>query len=224
MSIVSIVRSKYLATFLIISSAVSVLLANYYTFMLVPNEAWMGPVQRIFYFHLGAAMATYLAVAVLFAASILYLSQRDQIYDLLINAAAEVALVMCSIVMLTGMIWGHSAWNTWFRFEPRLVSFLILWLILFSIPILRIFGDRSRMAAHSAVFGILAAINVPIVIYSVKILTRASQLHPEVVSNRGVLDPLMRQALVVSIPAVILMALLMILLRARIGLLESRNG
>ena len=169
----------------------AVLQALYFIFMLVPNERLMGPVQRLFYFHVGSAFACYAAVAVMLIAGLWYLATRSLKADALQAAAGGVGLLFSSIVLVSGMVWGKAAWNTAFSWrEPRLVSFLCLWLIFLGFWMLRRFGDRERVGAHSAVLSIIGAITVPVVVYSVKFLSHVGQLHPVVVENRGLKDPL----------------------------------
>ena len=87
------------------------------------------------------------------------------------------------------------------------MSFLVLWLIVFSYCLLRSYGasehvgDR-RLRKIASVVGVVAAVNVPIVIYSIKLLSHAEQLHPEVVAKQGLADPRFVYALVLSIVAV----------------------
>lgn len=179
-------------------------------FAVVPDERVMGAVQRIFYFHVGAAMATYLCVGVLLFGSIFYLVRRQVLWDSLAEAAASVGLVFSSIVLATGMIWGHSAWNVWWRWEPRLVSFLLLWLLLVSYQLLRIFAvDHPQKRSFAALVGILAALHVPIVVYSVKLLTATEQLHPQVVANQGLKDPSYVYTLVLAILATCILSVWM---------------
>ena len=197
---------------------------NYLIFAVVPNEKYMGPVQRIFYFHVGSATACYVAIAVMFICSILYLANRDWKMDVFANAGAEVAFVFCSIVMASGMIWGHAAWGTWFSWEPRLVSFLLLWLILLAYLVLRRFADPGKVASHCAVLGILGAINVPIVVYSIKLLPRISQLHPQVVENDGLKHAMFKTTMFASMVSLILLVALLIILRSRLGFLSKKIG
>src|SRR5690606_23082154 len=119
--------------------------------------------------------------------------------------------------LVTGMLWGYVAWNTPFRLEPRLVSTLILWLIFLAFSILRVFGDPQKVAAHSAVLGILGALTVPVVVYSVKLLPQFSQLHPQVVAQQGLRDPSFYDALAVSSVALILLQFYLVWLRKRIA-------
>jgi heme exporter protein C len=196
--------------------------ANYLVFMVVPNERVMGPVQRIFYFHVGSAFACYCSVALMLVGAILYLATRKDEMDSLQASAGEVGFVFCTLVLVSGMIWAKSAWNTAFSFkEPRLVSFLLLWLIFLGFILLRRFGDRARLAQHSAVLSILGAITVPIVIYSVKILTRG-QLHPQVVENQGLKDPSFKLAFWYCSFVLVLLQGFMVWLRYRVLALERR--
>jgi ABC-type transport system involved in cytochrome c biogenesis permease subunit len=98
-------------------TAVLVAVSNWLIFLVVPNERVMGAVQRIFYVHVGAAFACYAAFGVVLVASVLFLANRSRGADMVGVAAGEVGFLFCTIVLITGMIWGHSAWNTWFRWE-----------------------------------------------------------------------------------------------------------
>lgn len=178
-------------------------LAHYLVFVVVPSERVMGAVQRVLYFHVGAAVSTYLMVGFMLVGSLAYVATRDDGWDLVARSAAPVALLLSTIVLATGMIWGHSSWNTWWRWEPRLTSFLVLWFLLFAYALLRSFsaGDE-REPAFAAVLGVLIAVNVPIVIFSVKLLSHTEQLHPEVVANQGLRDARYVVAFVLGIVAV----------------------
>lgn len=203
-------------------SAVLVGAAVYVVFMAVPDERVMGAVQRIFYFHVGSAVACYLGFGLVFLFSLGYLAFRERPLDLLNEAAAEVGFLFCTITLASGMIWGHSAWNTWFRWEPRLVTFLLLWLIFLSFNLLRLFGDTRKLGAHSAVLGILGAVTVPAVWLSVKLLPQVAQLHPQVVETGGLKHPMFKVAMFLTMAALVLFEAVLIVARARIGFLKDR--
>ena len=156
--------------------------AHYAAFVLAPNEQTLGAVQRILYFHVGSATATYVMIAVMLGASIFYLVTKESLWDFVNDAASGIGIVFATIVLVTGMIWGHSSWNTWWRWEPRLVSFLVLWAILFSH---RFIKWQEASAVFAAVVGVMAAVNVPIVVFSVKFLSQSEQLHPQVLAEQG---------------------------------------
>ena len=195
---------------------VSILFSLYLVFMVVPTERVMGSVQRIFYFHVGAAMGCYALIAILFMSSVMYLVSKKMLYDQMAIAAGEVAALFCTIVLLSGMIWGHSAWNTWWRWEPRLVSFLVLWLLLISYVLMRAFLEsEERLQNFASIIGILIAIQIPIVIFSIRLLSPQEQLHPEVVANQGLKDGRFVFALVSANLSVIFLGLLLFLYRVR---------
>ena len=205
-----------------VASFALVTYAMYNVFLVVPNEQFMGPVQRIFYFHVGSAITCYIAFGILLIASLSYIATRSRMADIVAQAAGEVGFVFCAIVMITGMIWGHSAWNTWFNWEPRLVTFLILFLISLAYILLRAFANPATAPAHCSILGILAALSVPLVWLSVKILPSMAQLHPVVVENRGLKDPSFTSTMFLSMGALVIFLALLIIVRIRIELL-SRN-
>ena len=211
--------------FLIFASTTFVLLAiaHYFIFMVVPNEQVMGAVQRVFYFHVAAALACYAAFFAVFVASISYLTSRNKNHDIFSVAAGEVGFMLCTIVLITGMIWGHSAWNTWFRWEePRLVTFLVLWLIFLSFTVLRNFGDPAKTAVHGSILGILGAASVPLVFLSIKLLPQSARLHPEVIEHGGLRDPSYWQAFTISLVGMLFLCGLLVWVRYRIGCAEDR--
>lgn len=208
---------------LLFLTALLIAAANYLVFFYPPNEKIMGAVQRIFYFHVASATTCYISFAIVFVASILYLSKKDRCFDALNVAAAEVGFLFCTITLLSGMIWGKAAWNTWFRFEPRLVSFLLIWLVFLSFSLLRAFADNTRVAAHSAILGILGSVSIPLMIYSIKLLPAAAQLHPQVIEKQG-LHPLMLQTLLFCILAFVFLQFLFLLYRLRIEILKLNTN
>lgn len=215
--------TKTLDLLLPLSTLLSGLLAIYYVFLEVKPERVMGAVQRIFYFHVGSAIASYLAIATLLLASLFFLANRARWLDALNIAAAEVAFLLCSITLASGMIWGHAAWNTWFRWEPRLVSFLILWLILLSLNLLRAFSEPSRAAVQAAVLGVVSAVTVPLMVYSIDLLPHSAQLHPKVISEGGLKDSSYYTALFLAMAALCFLQFWLVWLRTRVEWLRQKN-
>ncbi len=213
-----ILDNLYLAMF----APVFVLVAYviYLVFMVVSNEAVMGAVQRIFYFHVGSAVSCYVSVVVLFISSLIYLNRRKEKADCLIESASEVGFVLCTIVLLTGMIWAKAAWNTYFNWEPRLVSFLILWLLLLALNLLRAFSEPSKVADHCAVLGILCAVTVPLVVFSVRMLPQLAQLHPQVVSKGGMQDTYFKETFFASVAALTFLQFFLVWVRYKIACFE----
>ena len=144
--------------------------------MWTPTEATMGPIQKIFYLHLPAAISTFLACLVCFIASVGYAVQRNMRWDRLANAAARVAVGLCSVVLITGMIWGKGAWGQWWTWSPRLTFSLVLWLLYVVYLMTRAsFESPERRAIVSAVYAMIAFLDVPLVYLSVRLMP---DIHP----------------------------------------------
>jgi heme exporter protein C len=141
-----------------------------------PVEATMGVVQKIFYVHLPSAINTFVACLVVFLASIGFLLERESRWDDLAAAAGRMAVGLCSIVLLTGMVWAKMAWNTWWTWSPRLTFSLLLWLLYVVYLILRASIDSGqRRGVVAAVYGIVAFLDVPLVYLSARLLP---DIHP----------------------------------------------
>ena len=127
-----------------------------------------GQLQRIFYFHVPAAWVAYLGFAIVFIASIAYLRTAARRWDLLAHAAAEVGVVFCTLVLITGPIWARPVWGTWWQWDARLTSALVMWLTYVGYLFLRaLTEDPNRVGRLAAVVGVIGFINVPIVHFSV---------------------------------------------------------
>jgi heme exporter protein C len=165
-----------------------------------PTEVTMGPIQKIFYVHLPCAIATFLACLVCFSASIAYTWQREAKYDRLAFAAARVAVVFCSIVLVTGMAWGRSAWGQWWTWSPRLTFSLVLWLLYVVYLTIRASVESpQRRAIVAAVYGILAFLDVPLVYLS-------TRLMPDIHPVRVQLDSSMQVTLIAWLVPVLMLA------------------
>lgn len=165
-----------------------------------PEEATMGVIQKIFYLHLPSAISTFLACLLTFVASIGYLTQRAGWWDDLAAASARVAVQLCTVVLITGMIWGRSAWGQWWTWSPRLTFSLVLWLLYVVYLMVRVSVESGeRRALISAVYGVIAFLDVPLVYLSVRLMP---DIHPISIT----LDPQMKLALGVWFAAVMSLA------------------
>jgi heme exporter protein C len=132
------------------------------------DAAMGGELQRIFYFHVPAAWIAYLAFAIVFLSSIAYLRTEARRWDLLAHSAAEIGVVFCTLVLVTGPIWARPVWGTWWQWDARLTATVVLWLTYAGYLLLRaLASDASRAGRMAAVVGIIGFANVPIVHFSV---------------------------------------------------------
>ena len=133
------------------------------------GAAMGGQLQKIFYVHVPSAWVGYLAFGVVFIASIAYLRTGAQRWDLLAHAGAEVGVLFISLVLVTGPIWAHPVWGTWWQWDARLTSAVVMWLTYVGYLFLRnLTIDPARAGRLAAVVGIVGFVNVPIVHFSVQ--------------------------------------------------------
>lgn len=166
----TLIRIYWLAT-LAATAAALAMVAGY-----TPDEASMGQIQKIFYLHLPTAICTFLACLSCFVASIGYLAQRKTWWDDLGAASARVAVQLCSVVLITGMIWGRSAWGRWWTWSPRLTFSLVLWLLYVVYLMIRMSVESGqRRAIISAVYAVIAFLDVPLVYLSTRLMV---DIHP----------------------------------------------
>ena len=164
----SISRLLGVKTTLAAITGVMMLVDLYLIFMVAPTDAVLGHVQRVFYFHVPIAIMSFLAFFVVFAGSLMYLIKRTPKWDAIAHASAEVGVVFVTLALITGIIWARPIWNTWWTWEPRLTTTLILWLIYVAYLMVRSYAPtQSKGAVYAAVMGIVGFIDVPIVYYSV---------------------------------------------------------
>lgn len=171
----------------------AMLAAIYLVFVYVPTDSAQGIIQRIFYFHVPIAMITYASVATVAIGSFFYLWKRSLTADRFAHAGAELALLFCSLVLTTGPIWARPIWGTWWTWDARLTTTLILWLIFAAYLMLRSVAVGEQGARYAAVLGLVGAIDVPIINRSVYWWRT---IHPAVIRNRdggsGLTDPRMQ--------------------------------
>lgn len=191
-------------------------------FALAPEDAVQGPPQRIFYIHVPSAWVGFLAFFVVFVASVAHLATGRQRYDEVAAASAEVGVVFTTGVMITGPLWARPIWGVYWSWDPRLTSFLVLWLMYVSYLALRGYvPDPARRARFSAVLGIVGFVDVPIVYLSVR-WWRA--LHPQqmIITSSGPQMPgKMLAALMIGLTAFTLLYAYLVTLRLRVGRLRD---
>jgi heme exporter protein C len=149
-------------------SAVSLAAGLVMAFGVAPREVTQGNVQRIMYVHPPLAWVAYLAFGVVALASVVYLVRRGDAADRLAHASAEVGVVFTGLAIATGSIWGKPTWGTWWTWDARLTTVSILFVMYLGYLLLRgTIEDRERAARYCAVLGIVAALDVPLVHFSV---------------------------------------------------------
>jgi heme exporter protein C len=161
-----------------------------------PTERTMGDVQRIFYYHVPSAWTAFCLFFVNLMASIVYLIWRNPKADALAVASAEVGVIFCTVVLVTGPIWARPVWGIWWTWDLRLTLTLVLWLIYVSYLVLRRFSASGQTPVIAAVLAVLGALDVPLVYFSIWFFRTQ---HPQpVIGGGGSIDPRMLHVLLLN--------------------------
>ena len=193
----------------------------YITFFYAEREKVMGDVQRIFYFHAPAGIVCFLAFFVTFVASIAYLVTRRKIWDIIGHASTEIGLTLTSIVLITGPLWARPVWGTYWTWEARLTTTLILWLIYMGYLLVRRYTDNpDQQARFAAVVGIIGFLDVPIVYWSVSWWRGHLPLVLKV-SGGGGLAPHMKTTFLMGIFTYLVLYTCLMVLRVPLGRAEE---
>jgi len=186
--------------------------AGYAALFVAPTERTMGVIQRIFYFHVTSAWTGFVAFFITFIASIAYLRGRNPKWDRVAVSAAEIGVAFFTVVLITGPIWARPVWGIWWTWDVRLTTSFVLWLLYVCYLLLRTLVDEpERRAVLSAVFGIFASFDIPLVYFSIWFFRTQ---HPQpVIGAGGSLDPRMRNVMLLCWAA--LLGVMVLLLRQR---------
>src|SRR5947207_985641 len=185
-----------------------------------PTERTMGDVQCIFYYHLPSAWTAFLLFLINFVSSIVYLVRRNMKADILALVSAEVGVVFCTVVLVTGPIWARPVWGIWWAAgDIRLTTTLVLWLIYVSYLVLRRLSTSGQTPMIAAVLAVYGALDVPLVYFSIWFFRTQ---HPSpVIGAGGSLDPRMWHVLLINWAAFLCLAWLVCWTRYR---LEVASG
>lgn len=183
--------------------AVTLLVAALVTGLgLAPRDAVQGNVQRIMYLHVPAILTAYVAIAVVLVASVGYLWTRRATWDWVAAASAELAVCFIGLTLATGSIWGKPTWGTWWTWDARLTSTALLFVIYLGYLLLRsVVDDRERAATYAAVVGIVGALDVPIIHFSVQWWRTLHQPATLLRPQPPAMDGAMLAALLVNVAA-----------------------
>jgi heme exporter protein C len=210
---------KRIFPILSIGTAALLAYALYQALVVAPTDALQGDVYRIIYYHVPSAWTAFLLFLINFVVSIVYLIRRSQKADVVALVCAEVGVVFCTIVLVTGPIWARPVWGIWWApGDIRLTSTLVMWLIYVSYLVLRRFSSGAQTQVLAAALAIFGALDVPLVYFSIWFLRTQ---HPQpVIGGGGSMDPRMLHTLLISWLAFLLFAFLVCWSRYRLEILQ----
>ncbi len=156
---------------------------QYAIWFYAPEETTMGVVQKIFYFHLPLAWWSFAAFFGVCVASVMLLWRGGEHWDVLAGVLAEIGVLFSGLALVTGSIWGRAAWNTWWTWDPRLSTTLVMWFVYAGYLVLRSADvGGGKEARVRAVLGIVAFLDVPLVFLSARLWR---SIHPAVLASKG---------------------------------------
>lgn len=194
---------------------------EYFGLFVAPPDRMMGEVQRIMYVHVPAAWMSLLAFTVTLIASITYLVKQSRGADALAEASAEVGVMFNALLIVLGSIWGKPTWGIWWTWDPRLTTAAIM-LVSFAgyLALRRFVEDAERRARFSAVFAIVAYVDLPLVWFSVKWWRSLHQLQ----SSPATVDPQMVFALRMNAFAFLAWLIFFVWMRYRLAMRDNRQA
>jgi heme exporter protein C len=196
------------------------LVAYLWTIVDAPIDSVQGVIQKILYVHPPLAYGAYLGFVIAAIGGALYLWRGSEVFDHLAVAGAEVGVVFCTLMMVTGPIWAKGTWGHWWSWDPRLTLTLLLWFVYLSYLLLRSFTEGgARTARFASVYGIVGTLLIPLN-YFVIDLFQGRALHPENL-ERGSLGAGMGLPFLVANLALFAIFVYFVLLRFEV---EARRG
>jgi heme exporter protein C len=144
-----------------------------------PLDSMQGVIQKVLYVHVPCAFSAYAGFIGTALCSALYLWSNDERFDRFAAASAEVGVVFCTLVILTGPIWAKGTWGHWWAWDPRLTVTLLLWFVYLAYLLLRSFTEGSaRTARFAAVYGIAGVLAIPLNYFAIDLFGGAA-MHPD---------------------------------------------
>jgi len=161
--------SNRIPTAFVVIGALLLLAGSYYGLAISPPEEHMGDVQRILYVHVPTAWTAMLVLTWAFICAVVFLIRGSWKWDHRLDAAIEMAVVLCLLLSVQGAIWAKPTWGVWWDWDPRLTTVAVLLTAFVGIAALRHFvEDPMKRATWSAVATVIGYVDVPIVYMSVR--------------------------------------------------------
>jgi heme exporter protein C len=202
---------------LVVATAVCLAVGVIWGFFFTPDDIRQGSTVRIIYLHVPAAMMAINAWVMMLVASLVWLVRRHHVSALAARAAAPVGLTFTLIALVTGALWGQPMWGTWWAWDPRLTSFLIL--LLFYLGYIALWAaieDADAAADLTSVLCLVGSVFAVLSRYAVNFwnqgLHQGASLSLDAEEN---VSDVFWQPLVICIAGFVLLFVTLVLLRTR---------
>ena len=203
--------------------AVGALAVAFVFALLSPEDVVQGDLTRMLYVHVPAIITAYVAFGLTTLATIGYLIKGDLRWDRWAAASAEVGVVFLGLAIATGMIWGKPVWGVWWTWDARLTSTALMFFIYLGyLGLRRSIADPESRAKRSAILGIVAVVQIPIVHYSVLWWNTLHQAPTILRPGEPQIDPPLAAALFVGMAAFLVVFSTLVRRRLALADLEAR--
>lgn len=204
---------------------ISTAIGLYLGFVRAPADYLQGESFRIIYLHVPSAWMSLFIYVLLAVYGVIALVWRIKLCEILLIAAAPVGAMFTAVTLITGMLWGRPTWGTYWVWDARLTSELVLLFLYFGvIGLAAAYEDRRQGARAAAVLSLVGVVNVPIIHFSVKWWNTLHQGETVRIVGENSIHPSMLWPLLVMAVATKFYFVFALLLRARGLLLEQERG
>jgi len=163
-----------------------------------PADYQQGEMVKVMYIHVPFAWLSLAAYTLMAVAALGTIVWRHPLADVAGKAAAQVGAVFCFLCLVTGALWGRPTWGTYWDWDPRLTSVLVLFLLYLGVLALwRAFDDPLRAGRAAAILALVGFINVPVVKFSVDWWNSIHQ-RDSISLGKSAIDPSMLYPLLIS--------------------------
>lgn len=203
---------KYIALLLILFLSYGLFAGLY----LAPPDYQQGNVYRIMYIHVPLAIGSLGIYVVMSCAALIFLIWKIKIADGIAKISAPIGAVFTALTLISGSLWGKPTWGTFWIWDARLTSELILLFIYFGVMAVRVAMPERRLAGHaSGIVTLLGLINIPIVHYSVNWWNTLHQGASILKFGAPTIAPSMLHPLLAMIVAAFLYYVLVLMMRLK---------
>ena len=197
-----------------LASLLSLMGCVLWIFMWTPLNREMGFVQKIMYLHVPSVFVTYAAFFMTFVYSFMYLWKRNLSSDHIAKSSAEIGLIFCGLTLITGAIWGKPTWGTYWVWDARLTTTLLLFLIFCGYFLLRAFStERHTEAKLASIIGIIGFLDIPIIHKSVEWWRTLHQPSTLFKAEKPAMPPELLYPLIASVFAMFIVYVYLLVLR-----------
>ena len=174
-------KTPTLLILLDVLASLAICIAFWLIMTYAPVELTMGKVQKVFYFHVATGWTGMLGFLVATITAILYLKTSNLKWDAASQSGVEIGMVFMALCILSGSIWARPVWNTWWTWDPRLTTALIMELVYAAYQLLRnSVDDPARKARLAAIYAIVGFTSVPLTFISIRVFRT---IHPVLVAS-----------------------------------------